>query len=329
MKTKMKSVTRRLVSLILLLVMVISIIPGSIEAEASVKKAQTKAAQASGDSKKKSQNSASGDGKKKSQNSTGKNSNTKKKTPTKKKTKAKSGKSSGKKKYGKTSGKKSGKKKSGKKSVKKSSKKKSGKKSVKKSNNNSLANLIKRSKTAKKTDQILLVVGHNFSRWNKKRNGTWTRDMNCYCGYGAHGLSSNRHEGDMTTPIGSFKVEYAFGKARKPKTKLKWKKITRNSYFSSRYDKTYNTWVESRWPIRGEHLIDINEYQYALFFGFNVRPVKIGRGSAIFLHVKSPRGWKTAGCVSLTKKDMVKVLTGAKKKPYIIIVPNTKSLKKY
>lgn len=135
--------------------------------------------------------------------------------------------------------------------------------SKKNSNKNQISDLIEKSKTAKKTDQILLVVGHNFSRWNKNDDGT------------------------------------------------------------------YNSWVESRTKIEGEQLIDYYQYEYALFFDFNVHPTKIGKGSAIFLHVKSHRSWKTAGCVSLTRKNMIKVITGATSKPYIIIVPNAKSLKKY
>lgn len=192
-----------------------------------------------------------------------------------------------------------------------------------------LAVKLGKTQTARKTDQILLVMNHQFSRWNKNAQGKWERDIITYCGYGKNGLSANRHEGDNTTPTGAYKVLYAFGKAANPGTKLNWKQITPNSYFSGKRDGTYNTWVESKYPIAGEHLTDYYQYEYALFFDYNRNPTVIGRGSAIFLHVKSYDHWSTAGCVSVEKEIMKKVITEASASPYIIIVPDAASLSAY
>lgn len=186
-------------------------------------------------------------------------------------------------------------------------------------------------RTAKKTDQIILVIGHQLSLWNKQEDGTWKRAWKTYCGYGKKGLvkAKKRREGSMTTPLGAFPILFGFGKAKNPGTAMEYRRITPNSYYSGARDRTYNTWVESRTPVAGEHLIDYYQYQYAMSIGFNVRPTRIGRGSAIFLHCKSKGHWYTAGCVSVKKRYMLRLLRQAADHPYIIITKKAKNLKYY
>ncbi|MDR9831315.1 hypothetical protein RCJ22_37640, partial [Vibrio sp. FNV 38] len=104
---------------------------------------------------------------------------------------------------------------------------------------NETAALLKKTATAKKTSQIILVVDHNLSFWEKGADGSWTRKLSAYCGYGKNGMSDDRHEGDKTTPIGSFPILHAFGIASNPGTTMQYRKITRNSYWSGEYS-TYN-----------------------------------------------------------------------------------------
>ena len=184
-------------------------------------------------------------------------------------------------------------------------------------------------KTAQVTDQIILVVDHNFSLWNKTEEGWWRREIETYCGYGKNGLNSNRHEGDSTTPVGSFPILYAFGKATNPGTAMTYRDITPHSYLSGEHD-TYNTWVESPYrKMNGEHLTDYYQYKYAMNIGFNINPTVLGKGSAIFLHCKSVDRWFTAGCVSLEEKDMVEVLRLSHDGEYIIIVPRVEDIANY
>ena len=191
-----------------------------------------------------------------------------------------------------------------------------------------IAKYLKRTKTALLTDQIIVVVDHELSLWNRQTDGSWKRKFKYYCGYGKNGMSMSRHAGDMTTPIGSFPILHAFGKAENPGTAMTWKDITPYSYWSAEPE-TYNTWVESYSGISGEHLINYYQYAYAMAIGFNIDPPVYGRGSAIFLHCKSTDRWYTAGCVSVKTNVMKKLLRYCKDGTYIIIVPNDSAIKNY
>ena len=191
-----------------------------------------------------------------------------------------------------------------------------------------VAQILAKTQTAQKTNQILLIVNHNFSTWQKTPEGWWARVADYYCGLGRNGLSANRHAGDMTTPIGSFKILYAFGKAPNPGTQMTYRDITPNSYLSSERD-TYNTWVESFRPMSGEHLTDYYQYKYGMDIGFNQNPVVYGKGSAIFLHCKSYDRWWTHGCISLEEKNMVEVLQFTQNGAYMIIVPSIEDIARY
>ena len=83
--------------------------------------------------------------------------------------------------------------------------------------------LLASSETARKTDQIILVVDHTLSLWNKI-DGVWQKDLESRCNYGKNGFSANRHAGDKTTPVGAFEILYAFGMDDNPGTELEYKK---------------------------------------------------------------------------------------------------------
>ncbi len=193
------------------------------------------------------------------------------------------------------------------------------------------AALLANTLTAQLTDQIILVVDHNLSLYNRQADGSWSKAMDTYCGYGRKGLKAwnLRQEGDQTTPIGSFPILFAFGVNQNPGTSMTWRDVTPNSYWSGE-EATYNTWVESAAPISGEHLSDYTIcYKYAMAIGFNQDPVVYKRGSAIFLHCKNPAEWGSAGCVSVEDADMLKLLALCHDGCYMMIVPNEASISNF
>lgn len=193
------------------------------------------------------------------------------------------------------------------------------------------AALLKTSKTAKLTDQIILVTDHDLALFDRQADGTWKAALETYCGYGRNGLKAaeKRQEGDGTTPIGAFPILHAFGQTDNPGTAMTWKKITKDSYWSGE-ESTYNTWVESKNKIEGEHLIDYQIcYKYAMAIGFNTDPAVYKRGSAIFLHIKNPATWSSAGCVSVEEAYMLQLLKQCHNGAYIMIVPDTASIAAY
>ena len=187
--------------------------------------------------------------------------------------------------------------------------------------------LLVKTKTAGKTGQIILVVDHNLSLW-EKGSGGWVKTLTAYCGYGCNGMSADRHEGDRTTPIGSFPILHGFGSAKNPGSTMQYKKITNNSYWSGEYS-TYNQWVESKRRVAGEHLIDYYQYKYAMAIGFNRNPTVYKKGAAIFLHCKSRGHWSTAGCVSVEESVMKSLLLKSHNGVYMIIVPREKDIASY
>ena len=69
------------------------------------------------------------------------------------------------------------------------------------------AKLLKKTRTAGRTSQIILVVDHNLSFWEKDADGDWSRKMSVYCGYGRNGLNDDRYEGDKTVS-GEHLIDY-------------------------------------------------------------------------------------------------------------------------
>ncbi len=193
-----------------------------------------------------------------------------------------------------------------------------------------IAALLASCKTAEMTDQLLLLIGHNLSLWNKDENGSWQLLLDSYAGYGEKGLSEQKRAGDRQTPVGAFPVLYGFGIEANPGTSMEYRRVTAESYLSGEKDGTYNTWVES--PVileHSEHLADTPENQYGIHIGYNSNPAIYGAGSGIFLRVKSPDRWSTDGGLSVTDFIMRQILKGLHNGAYIIMVPYQEDLRNY
>jgi L,D-peptidoglycan transpeptidase YkuD (ErfK/YbiS/YcfS/YnhG family) len=124
---------------------------------------------------------------------------------------------------------------------------------------------------------------------------------------GYNGFSANRHEGDGTTPAGTFGFVYAFGSQPNPGMHgFSYRRLQPSSCWSgSRAD--YNRWV-TRPCTRGESLWKNRRvaYRYAAVIDFNYKRPIYKKGSGIFLHQAT--SGPTAGCLSLRSKDLVAVL---------------------
>jgi len=166
-------------------------------------------------------------------------------------------------------------------------------------------------------NQYIRVKGHCLTLHQQGPEGRWQTILRAYCGYGRNGFSNNKKEGDGCTPIGTFTMEEAFGtvsdiefKARNKQ--LDYRKIGPNSYWSGERE-DYNRWVEVKPETRSmsasEHLADYPvQYKYAMSIGYNTKSPIYGAGSAIFLHCKGPKGWPTAGCISIKEEKMLELL---------------------
>lgn len=121
-------------------------------------------------------------------------------------------------------------------------------------------------------------------------------------------VKGEKREGDGKTPSGVFHLRTGFGTAPDPGVKTGWMRVTRNDvWVDDPASKLYNT--HQTLPVRGRwksaERLYIEPYKYAQVIGYN-EGRKAGMGSAIFLHLDT--GGPTAGCVSLPKVALVKVL---------------------
>ena len=168
--------------------------------------------------------------------------------------------------------------------------------------------------------QLIVVTGAELGsrtgivRLFERTSGHWVKRFQAPSRFGRNGLADGltRTEGSGTTPTGIWRMsQFAFGRhtGAPEGCTLGWRRIVQTSWWSSEYDSTYNTWVETTAAIDGEHLIDVGApYEYALHTGFNAPPNErvVGRGSAIFIHVIHT-GY-SSGCVMLARADMVALL---------------------
>jgi L,D-peptidoglycan transpeptidase YkuD (ErfK/YbiS/YcfS/YnhG family) len=173
--------------------------------------------------------------------------------------------------------------------------------------------------------QIIVITGSKIGSNSgtlavyNKDNGHWVRVMSTHAAFGKNGLVDGvkRTSGHLQTPTGIWTIgRFLFGQhAAVPSgTKMPYRHITSNSWWSAEHDSTYNTWVTSKSSVNGEHLINAQvQYEYAFDTGYNAPPNQrvIGRGTAIFIHCSEPPGNSlgefTHGCVAIDRDKMIEL----------------------
>ena len=130
------------------------------------------------------------------------------------------------------------------------------------------------------------------------------------CSIGKKGLIKKKVEGDKKTPIGIFSLGNLYfrkDRNKKPLTKLKCIPIKKNMGWCNdvKSKKYYNKLIKINKKIRHEKLFRKDyRYDFIIPINYNTKNIKIGRGSAIFIHL-SKRLLPTAGCIALQKKDFL------------------------
>ncbi|MBB2940712.1 L,D-peptidoglycan transpeptidase YkuD (ErfK/YbiS/YcfS/YnhG family) [Actinoplanes lutulentus] len=207
--------------------------------------------------------------------------------------------------------------------------------------------------------QLIVVTGNGgwkstkatVRAYQRGSDGKWRQvfgAMTARIGYGGWVWASNRVQDTGTTPAGTFTITQAFGVRADPGTRLPYRKVDKNDYWvgDARDAKTYNlfqpsasakrTWRKSQ----AERLAAYpTQYAYAAVINFNKpggrhwdakrkqyvasKPANTKRGSAIFLHA-SGKG-ATAGCVSVSRANMVRLLKwlNPAKHPRIVMAPKS------
>jgi L,D-peptidoglycan transpeptidase YkuD (ErfK/YbiS/YcfS/YnhG family) len=185
--------------------------------------------------------------------------------------------------------------------------------------------------------QLITVV----SQTPRATHGTlqlWRKSGDCWVGdggpwfawLGQHGVSETRHEGDRTTPAGSFPVQRTmFGLAPNPGVHYAYRRIRCGDWWvedpnSPYYNQFRHVRCGSKPPFRvtSEDMSrSPTAYRYLAVIDFNTHPIVRGRGSGIFLHHSTGR--PTLGCVSLPLAALVKTLRSLRPEDDPLIVIGT------
>ena len=144
------------------------------------------------------------------------------------------------------------------------------------------------------------------------------------CCVGKNGTTSKKNEGDKKTPKGLFSlgnVYYRKDRNLKPITKLHSIPITKKmGWCNDIKNKKYNKLIKINNSTRHEKMFRKDyKYDYIIPINYNTKNTKIGKGSAIFIHL-SKTYKKTAGCVALKKKDLLILLKLINRKTKIKIL---------
>ena len=135
-------------------------------------------------------------------------------------------------------------------------------------------------------------------------------DFEFKCCVGKNGFSKNKYEGDKKTPIGKYalgSVYFRKDRKKKPQTKLKVLEIEKNMGWCDDINakNKYNKLINLKSKLKCEKLFR-KDYKYDFFIPikYNWKNPKIGKGSAIFIHLT--KNYKpTAGCIGLSEKDLL------------------------
>ncbi|MDI6105681.1 L,D-transpeptidase family protein [Actinoplanes sp. NEAU-A12] len=204
--------------------------------------------------------------------------------------------------------------------------------------------------------QLIVVTGRGWSStyatvraYQRGGDGRWRQAhgaMTARVGYGGWVWAAHRAQDTGTTPAGTFTLTRAFGVRADPGTRLPYRKVDGNDHWAgdSRDAKTYNLFQPSASPHRtwrksqAERLAAYpKQYAHAAVIDFNRpggvrwdakrgqyvagKPADTRRGSAIFLHASGTGS--TAGCVSVSRANLVRLLTwlDPARKPRIVMAP--------
>src|SRR3984885_15202838 len=130
---------------------------------------------------------------------------------------------------------------------------------------------------------------------------------------GRGGIRANKREGDGGTPRGTFHPRQLWWRADRhprPRTSLPVRAIgPEDAWCEDPSSRHYNQPVRLDFAHGGDRLKrDDHLYDFIVEIDHNRAPRIKGRGSAVFLHLARDNFGPTAGCVSMTRSAMLRLL---------------------
>jgi L,D-peptidoglycan transpeptidase YkuD (ErfK/YbiS/YcfS/YnhG family) len=130
---------------------------------------------------------------------------------------------------------------------------------------------------------------------------------------GRGGIKANKREGDGGTPRGTFRPRQLWWRAdrhTRPRTFLPVRAIRPDdAWCEDPSNRHYNQPMRRHRGQEGDRLARADRlYDFIIEIDHNRSPRVAGRGSAVFLHLARPDFSPTAGCVSMTRPAMLRLL---------------------
>ena len=143
------------------------------------------------------------------------------------------------------------------------------------------------------------------------------------CCIGKKGLKTKKVEGDLATPKGTYllkKLYYRSDKFKKIETLIPKTRIKKNmGWCNDPKHRFYNSLIKISKKVKHEKMYRKDrKYDLVIVIDYNLKKPIPFKGSAIFIHLT--QNYKpTAGCIALSKNDMLVLLKIINKKTKINI----------
>lgn len=173
-------------------------------------------------------------------------------------------------------------------------------------------------------DRPLALVLIRPAAGNPRRGWLTADGWSVPVGLGRGGILANKREGDGGTPRGVFRPRQLWwrpDRSARPASLLPIRPIRpEDAWCEDPRDRHYNQPVRLTREQNGDRLTRQDHlYDFIVEIDHNTTPRIAGRGSAVFLHLARPNFAPTAGCVSMTKSAMLRLLRRMSPQTRIVI----------
>ena len=149
------------------------------------------------------------------------------------------------------------------------------------------------------------------------------KNLELKCTLGKAGIGIKKREGDNITPKGTYKIINIFyrkDRIKKISSKFKLIGITKKiGWCDDPRSEYYNQLIKLPTEYSHEKFFrKDNIYDLVLVLNYNMRPIIKNKGSSIFIHV-AKKNKKTAGCIALSRMDLINLIKKIDKKTKIKI----------
>ena len=149
------------------------------------------------------------------------------------------------------------------------------------------------------------------------------KNLELKCTLGKAGIGIKKKEGDNITPKGTYKIINIFyrkDRIKKISSKFQLIRITKKiGWCDDPRSEYYNQLIKLPTEYSHEKFFrKDNIYDLVLVLNYNMRPIIKNKGSEIFIHI-AKKNKKTAGCIALSKMDLITLIKKIDKKTKIKI----------